>query len=181
MNVKQPTARSKRGIGIRDWGLGWMSDRFRAARAQVRIVGILILLILPMLACGYINPVYQANNEVRLAVYEYERETRGKVDDLVIDFQRNEPRIVFTGQNENGGRTVWLFRIGAREFFAQRPPEKSYLYIQNIDYNDDNTTATVTHFRGDGSSYQGRQLTLEKGVDRWQITQDIELDATESP
>jgi len=181
MNVKKKMADSGQRIGIGGWGSAWISDKLMAAPAQVRIAGILILLILPILACGYINPVYQTNNEVRLAVYEYEQKVRGKADDLVIDFDRSEPRILFAGQNEDGGRTVWLYRMGAREFFALRPPEKTYLYIQNIDYNDDYTTATVTIFRGDGSSYQGRQLTLEKGVDRWQVTGDIEFDATDSP
>jgi len=176
MNVKQPMASKKGEIGI-----GWISDWFVAAPAPMRVTGILLLLVLPMLACGYINPVYQTNNEVRLAVYNYEREERGKADDLVIDFQRNEPRILFPGQDENGGRTVWLYRLGAREFFALRSPEKTYLYIQNIEYNDDYTVATVTLFRGNGSSYQGRQLTLEKSTDRWLVMQDVEIDAAEAP
>jgi len=152
-----------------------------AAPVPVRVVGLFLLLLLPALACGYVNPVYQTNNEVRLAVYEYERAVCGKTDDLVIDFQRNEPRILFAGQNENGGRTVWLYRLGAREFFALRPPEKTYLYIQNIAYNNDYTGATVTVFRGDGSSYQGRQLMLEKDNEQWLVSQDVEIDATEAP
>ena len=159
----------------------WISDKLMAAPMPVRVVGLLLLSLLPALACGYVNPVYQTNNEVRLAVYEYERVVRGKTDDLVIDFQRNEPRILFAGQNENGGRTVWLYRLGAREFFALRPPEETYLYIQNIAYNIDYTTATVTIFRGDGSSYQGRKLTLEKDNDQWLVSQDVEIDATEAP
>jgi hypothetical protein len=177
MNVKQPMASNKQAIRERKWG--GILGRFVRASAPVRIVSVLVLLLLPILACGYINPVYQANNEVRLAVYEYERETRGKVDDLVIDFQRNEPRIVFAGQNENGGRTVWLYRLGAREFFALRPPEKTYLYIQQVTYNDDYTTATVTSFRGDGLGYQGRQLTLEKDNEQWLVIQDLEAQETE--
>lgn len=174
MNVKQPMASSKRAPG-------WISDKLMAAPIHVRVVGLLLLLLLPMLACGYVNPVYQANNEARLAVYEYEQAVRGKTDDLIIDFQRNEPRILFVGQNENGGRTAWLYRLGAREFFALRPPEKTYLYIQNIAYNNDFTTATVTVFRGDGSSYQGRQLTLEKNSEQWLVNQDIEINATDAP
>ena len=174
MNVKQQMASNYR--------VSWqISKKLKAAPVQARAVGVMLLLILPILACGYINPVYQTNNEVRLAVYEYERDVRGKTDDLVIDFDRNEPRILFAGQDEDGGRTVWLYRLGAREFFALRPPEKTYLYIQNIDYNSDYTSATVTTFRGDGSSYQGRQLTLERGNDRWQVTRDIEIDSPESP
>jgi hypothetical protein len=181
MNGKQPTASSKWRMAIRDQGLRRVSNLFVTAPAPIRGAGIFLLLLLPMLACGYINPVYEDNNEVRLAVYTYEQEVRGKTDDLVIDFQRSEPRVLFPGQNENGGRTVWLYRLGAREFFALRPPEKTYLYIQSIDYNKDQTIATVTHFRGDGSSFQGRQLTLEKNVDGWTVTQDIEIDAAESP
>ena len=179
MSVKQPMDRSKQGMGSRNQEL--ISDKLTSAPARLRAAGMLLLLILPMLACGYVNTVYQTNNDVRLAVYEYEREVRGKPDDLVIDFERSEPRILFAGQNENVGRTVWLYRLGAREFFALRPPEKTYLYIQNIAYNSDYTTATATLFRGDGSSYQGRQLTLEKDSDQWQVTQDIEINATEAP
>jgi hypothetical protein len=156
----------------------WKRDRILGnpvtVPAQLRVAGIITLLILPMLACGYVGNVYQNNNAVRQAVYAYEREMRGKPDDLVIDFERNEPRIVFENQSENGGRTVWLYRAGAKEFFALRPPEKSYLYIQNIEFNADYTSATATVFRGDGSGFWGRQLTLHNNDEQWQVIQDIE-------
>jgi hypothetical protein len=145
--------------------------------SRFRIVGILLLLILPALACGIINPRYQLNNEVRLAVYEYEREARGPVDDLVIDFQRDEPRIKFEGQSENGGRTVWLYRLGAKEFFALRPPEDTYLYIQKIEYNKDRSVATVKVFRGDGQGYEGRLLTLLRDKDHhWSVINEVEIE-----
>ena len=141
------------------------------------LVGILLLLALPALACGIINPRYQLNNEVRLAVYEYEREMRGPVDDLVIDFQRDEPRIKFERQNENGGRTVWLYQLGAKEFFALRPPEKTYLYIQKIEYNNDRS-ATVNVFRGDGRGYEGRQLILARDEnDHWSVVNEVEIES----
>jgi hypothetical protein len=155
---------------------GRFSGKFGPTSAPIRLLGILILLILPMLACGYVNPGLRVNNNVRLAVYNYEREVRGKTDDLVLDFERSEPRLVFAGQNEGGGRTVWLYRLGAGEFFTLRPPERSYLYIQSIKYNNDNhTSATVTVFRGDGSGYQGRELTLKKDNEQWQVIQDKEV------
>jgi hypothetical protein len=143
---------------------------------RFHLVGILLLLILPALACGIINPQYQLNNEVRLAVYEYEREARGPVDDLVIDFQRDEPRIKFEGQSENGGRTVWLYRLGAKEFFALRPPEDTYLYIQKIEYINDYTVATINVFRGDGRGYEGRQLTLQRDEEQhWSVVNEVEI------
>jgi hypothetical protein len=145
-----------------------------------RIVGLLIVLTLPALACGFSNPQYQINNEVRLAVYEYERETRGPVDDLVIHFRRDEPRIRFEGQNENGGRTIWLYPAGATEFFALRPSEKTYLYIQAIEYNDDRDVATVKVFRGDGTGYEGWQLTLQRDEDYdWVVTDENEINASD--
>jgi hypothetical protein len=93
---------------------------------------------------------------------------------LVIHFERDEPRVKFEGKNKNGGRTVWLYQLGAKEYFALRPPERRYLYIQKIEYNDDRSTATVKVFRGDGSGYQGRQLILIRdNNNEWTITDDI--------
>ena len=147
---------------------------------KFRLIVLFTLLILP--ACGAMNPRYQTNNQVRLAVYEYERKVRGPADDLVIDFQRDEPRIKFEGQNDNGGRTVWLYRAGAKEFFALRPPDSTYLYIQNIEYADNYRTATVKVFRGDGHGFKGRQLTLKLGNDgHWAVTTDVEIEPPASP
>jgi hypothetical protein len=171
MNLKSDKARfAFHASGISTSQALTVSSRFR-------LVGILLLLALPALACGIINPRYQLNNEVRLAVYKYEREMRGPVDDLVIDFQRDEPRIKFEGQSENGGRTVWLYRFGAKEFFALRPPEKTYLYIQEIEYNNDRSAATVNVFRGDGRGYKGRQLTLARDEnDHWSVVNEVEIE-----
>jgi hypothetical protein len=129
---------------------------------QLRLLLFLLMLTLPVLACGLLSPQYRRNNEVRLAVYEYERAQRGPVDELIIAFNRNEPRIKFEGQNENGGRTVWLDEFAAREFFELRRPDRSFLYVEQIEYFDNNLQATVTVYRGDGNSYEGRNLTLKR-------------------
>ncbi len=137
---------------------------------------LLICLLLLALACGVINPQYQFNNDVRLAIYEYEWKTRGPAADLVIHSNRDEPRIPFEGQNRNGGRTVWLPSAGAEEYFAIRPAERTYLYIQEIEYNEDRSTATVKVYRGDGAGYQGWQLTLTRDQNnRWSVMDEVEL------
>jgi hypothetical protein len=124
-------------------------------------------------ACSLIGSDYDQNNAVRLAVYQYERQIRGKTDDLVIHSLRTEPRIKFEGQAENGGRTVWLFDLAAREYFDLLPPDRSYMYIQTIGYNDDRTAATVDVYRGDSTGYQGQTLTLERQAGNgWQVVQD---------
>ena len=141
---------------------------------RYRLVIISMILILPLLACGLINPHYRLNNDVRLAVYEYEREVRGPVDDLVIDFKRDEPRLRFDGQNENGGHTIWLYNLGVREYFTLRPQQATYLYIQAIEFSDDFKTATATVYRGDGAGFAGRWLTLAKEEGKqWVVTDDV--------
>ena len=124
-------------------------------------------------ACGLVNSDYDQNNEVRLAVYQYERHIRGKADDLVIHSFRTEPRIKFVGQAVNGGRTVWLFELAAEEYFNLLPTGRSYLYIQKINYNSDRTEATVDVYRGDTTGYQGQTLTLQRqAASGWKVTGD---------
>jgi hypothetical protein len=138
---------------------------------------IFIILLLPGVACGTVNPEYQLNNEVRQAVYAYERETRGPVKDLVIHFRRDEPRVRFAGQNQNGGHSVWLYPAGAEEYFSSRPQTAAYLYIQEIQYNPDHRSATVKVYRGDGSGYQGWQLTVTREADgHWAVTEAVKIE-----
>lgn len=140
---------------------------------------IFIVLLLPSVACGTVNPEYQFNNEVRQAIYTYERETRGPVKDLVIHFQRDEPRVRFVGQNQNGGHSVWLYPAGAEEYFSTRPRTATYLYIQEIQYNEDHSSATVKVYRGDGSGYRGWQLTVTKHADgHWVVTDEVEIEGS---
>ena len=128
--------------------------------------------------CGPFNPLYQRNNQVRLAVYAYERQERGKSDDLVIYFYRTEPRVKFEGQMDNDGRTVWLFDLAAREYFELLPPGRSYMVIQQIEYDSQQTRATVDVYRGDTTGYRGRTLTLAHAADEgWQVVDDAVITA----
>lgn len=146
---------------------------------RYRLLLLLGGLLLTLLACGLFTPQYQLNNQVRLAVYNYERAQRGPVNELVIAFNRNEPRLKFEGQNENGGRTVWLYDLAAREYFAERSPDSTFMYIQKIEYFDNYRRAIVTVYRGDGQGYIGRELTLQQDnpSDPWQIVAEQLLDA----
>lgn len=135
------------------------------------------VLFLATIACGPINPLYQRNNEVRLAVFAYESAKRGPVKDLVIHFRRDEPHIRFDRQSQNGGDTVWLYPAAAQEFFATRPQTDSYLYIQEIKFGEDQQSATVSVYRGDGSGYQGWQLTvIRQANSQWVVTAEEELE-----
>jgi len=151
-----------------------MKFRLRILPSKIRLLLVLSFLLLPALACGLVNPQYRLKNEVRLAVYDYERQVRGPVDDLVIYFKRDEPRVKFKGQHETGGRTVWLYNLGVADYFALRSPQDTYLYIQAIDFSDDNQTATATIYHGGGDGYTGRRLTLSRGRDpTWTVTAEV--------
>jgi len=143
------------------------------SRKQLLYLAIFASLILSVSACGLIGSDYNQNNAVRLAAYQYERQIRGKADDLVIHSFRTEPRIKFEGQAENGGRTVWLFELAAREYFDLLPTGRTYMYIQEINYNADRTAATVDIYRGDKAGYQGQTLTLLRQTSSdWQVVED---------
>ncbi len=148
------------------------------SKPRDRLLLLLGGLLLTLLACGLFTPQYQLNNQVRLAVYNYERAQRGPVNELVIAFNRNEPRLKFEGQNENGGRTVWLYDLAAREYFAERSPDSTFMYIQKIEYFDNYRRAIVTVYRGDGQGYIGRELTLQQDnpTGQWQVITEQLLD-----
>lgn len=137
---------------------------------------ILLLLALLLLACGLSQPLSLPPNQIRLAVYEYERATRGPADQLIIHFQRDEPRFTFPGQNEDGRRTVWVDNFGAGEYFDKLPPQTTYLYIQTAREGDTPNTAAATVYRGDGAGYEGYELTLTRNPDGdWQVTEEVSI------
>ncbi len=139
---------------------------------------LLFLLILPILACNLSSPLSLPQNQIRLAVYEYEQANYGPTDQLVVHFQRTEPRFTFPNQNVEGRRTVWVDNFGAGEYFSKLPPQTTYLYIQNISKGDAENSATVTVYRGDGAGYEGHQLTLtESPGGSWQVTDEASIAA----
>ncbi len=140
----------------------------------------LIMLLLPILACSLAAPQNEVNNQVRQAVYQYERGTRGYAQVLVVRFERSEPRIRFSGQyEENNGRTFWVENFGEWEYFRTRPPTETYLYIGEINYSSP-ITAVVYVYRGGGEAEQVNQeweLTLTKPItDTWQVTQEVKIE-----
>lgn len=151
-----------------------MKFPFKLPPSKTCLILVLSILLWPAVACGLINPQYRLKNDVRLAVYAYERQIRGPVDELVIYFKRDEPRIKFEGQYETGGRTIWLYDLGVTDYFAVRSPQDTYLFIQTVDFGDDHQTATATVYRGDGKGYAGRKLTLSREPDEsWTVIAEV--------
>ena len=52
---------------------------------------------------------------------------------------------------------------------------QTYLYIQEIHYGEGQNVATIKVYRGDGTGYQGWQLTLTREASvQWAVTGEVE-------
>ena len=103
-----------------------------------------IALLLPLSACAGWST--SENDAVRRAVIQHKLDEPGiVVDDLVIRLSPRE----FRGELGDSSRLVWLvsnafdrqYREG--EYFRLRDPERSYLFIQDVRYDNSRNAATV--------------------------------------
>jgi hypothetical protein len=133
---------------------------------------LLTLLVLASTACdanlgGATNQRY---NAVRRAAVAYELRTRGPADELLVDFGFLEWRdnLGFTS-----GRTVWLNPIAPDEFFSQRDPGRSYIYLRTPTEHGDDVLIEVE--RSGAQGVHTRQLTLRQSGGVWQVVADEAL------
>lgn len=128
----------------------------------------LALLALASLACNLVglgDQTNQRNNAVRRVALAHEVESRGPVDEVLVDFGFLEWRdnLGFTG-----GRTVWLNPVARDEFLAQRDPQRTYIYLHSpVDEGD---AVAIEVERGGPAATQARRLTLHLGEGGWQVT-----------
>lgn len=131
------------------------------------VVLILLASILSTLACGIGGPITRRNNDVRRAALAYELSTRGPVDEVLVAFGLAEVRdnLGFTG-----GNTVWLNWTAEAEYFRQRDPSKSYLFLHDLNY--DQGMASILVDRADKRGVQYRKFTLRREGATWQVASD---------
>jgi hypothetical protein len=134
---------------------------------------VLVLGVLASLACnigGLGNATNQRDNAVRRAALTYELQTRGSADELLVDFGFLEWR---DNLGFIDGRTVWLNPAARDEFFAERDPRRTYIYLRSPAEQDGNVLLEVE--RGDPDSVHVHRLTLRVESGAWQVTGDDEL------
>ncbi len=137
------------------------------------IVLAVLLLLLSVLACGIGGPITRRNNEVRRVALAYELSTRGPVDEVLVAFGLTEVR---DNLGFEGGNTVWLNRFAEAEYFRQRDTNQSYLFLHDLNYDEE--IASILMDRGDGSDVQYRKLTLRREGGAWEVVSD---EPTEPP
>ena len=143
---------------------------------RLPIVLALSVLLSSTLACGIGGPITRHNNDVRRAALTYELATRGPVDEALVAFGLTEVR---ENLGFEGGNTVWLNWAAEAEYFRERDPSKSYLFLHDLRY--DGSTATILIDRGDTKGVQYRRLTLRPGETAWVVVSDESVEATSSP
>jgi hypothetical protein len=112
----------------------------------------------------------QRNNAVRRAALNYEIDTRGPADELLVDFGLLEWR---DDLGFAAGRTVWLSPVARDEFLVERNPECTYIYLHApIEAGE---TATIEVTRGGPTATTSHRLTLYASAGAWQVVGDEPL------
>ncbi len=113
---------------------------------------------------------------VRSAVVAHELDESGLyVDDLIIRLSPGAVRADFG----HGSRMVWLVSSGWErryregEYFRLRDPERSYLFLHEIRYDDSRTRAEVTAVLYTASSGAvTKELSLSKTAAGWKVSSE---------
>lgn len=128
---------------------------------------ILFLVMISLSACELIGLVNNpTNNAIRRIIVEYEVETNGLTQELVIYHQRGETRLDFEYPFE---REVWLYEFALNEYFKVRLAERSYIYIDKIHAQEENVYVWVR--RSDGINVIESVYYLQQIEDAWQIVE----------
>jgi hypothetical protein len=144
-------------------------------RAPRAILILATLFLLPQLsACA--SWWNSESDSVRRTVIAHELDESGtQVDDLVIRLSPQEFRADFG----HGSRMVWLvsnpierlYREG--EYFRLRDPERSYLFIQDVRYDESHSEAAVTIVLGlVDQNPTTKDVTLRQKAGEWAVVSE---------
>jgi hypothetical protein len=146
---------------------------------RAKTVASIFLLLVVVSACAVWGE--SESDAIRRAVITHELDDRGlPVDDLIIRLSPGEFRADFG----HGSRVVWLVSPEYQrqyiegEYFRVHDPERSYLFVQDIAYNDFHDQATVGFVLYLGSGQPAaREITLHKKADSWEVISERPLEA----
>jgi hypothetical protein len=144
-------------------------------RAPREILILATLVLLPQLsACA--SWWDSESDSVRRALIAHELDESGmQVDDVVIRLSPREFRADFG----HDSRMLWLVSnpierpYREREYFRLRDPERSYLFIQDVRYDESRSTATVTVVHGlVDQNPTTKDITLRKTASEWDVVSE---------
>ncbi len=145
----------------------------------------LILVIAATIMSGLVGCAswWKSENElIRRAVIEHELDQSGlHVDDVIVRLSPGEFRADFG----HGSRMVWLVsnplqrRYREGEYFRLRDPERSYLFLQEIRYEESRARAKVTTVLDAASTGAvTKEVSLSRTATGWEVTSERPEDGT---
>ncbi len=148
-------------------------------RGVLRVAGLAALFV--VLAVSGCSSWWDSENDaVRRAVVSHELDEQGiAVDDLIVRLSPSEFRADFG----HGSRMVWLvsnalerpYREG--EYFSQRDPGRSYLFIQDVRYDSEHSQAMVrVELYGGSGDPVAKDLTLLRTGTRWEVASETPVE-----
>jgi len=147
-------------------------------RTPRQVVILTILVLLPHLsACA--SWWDSESDSVRRTVIAHELDEAGaRVDDLVIRLSPQEFRADF-GRDS---RMVWLVSnpierlYREREYFRLRDPRRSYLFVQDVRYDESRSEATVTVVLGlVGHDPTAKDISLRQKAGEWEVVSETSV------
>jgi len=150
-----------------------------ARTLRTGIVASTVFLLVAVSACAVWGE--SESDVIRRAVIAHELDERGlRVDDLIIRLSPGEFRADFG----YGSRIVWLVSPGYQrqyiegEYFKIHDPERSYLFVQDIAYDNSHNQATVgvVLYLGNGQ-LAAKEITLHKKSGFWEAISERRLEA----
>ena len=151
-------------------------DFGQIVKGMVRTAAVPAMFILPLLVSACAGWAQADSDAVRRAVIAHELDERGvQVDELIIRLSPGE----FRADLGYGDRIVWLVsppyqrQYREAEYFNVRGAERSYLFVQDITYDDSHNQASVgvVLYLTTGQ-LTTKEVTLHKKGGSWEISPD---------
>ncbi len=149
-------------------------------KTSVVVASIAVLLFLP--ACtAWWNAERDA---IRRAVVAHEMDVQGReLDDVIVRLSPGE----FRADLGHGSKMVWLVSTGLdrqyreEEYFRVRDPQRSYVFVQDVDVNSSQNQANVgiVVWLGSGKPI-GKELSLHKENENWEVSSERVLSGERS-
>jgi hypothetical protein len=147
-----------------------------------RAVSVTCVLLFALSACTVWGE--SESDAVRRAVVAHELDERGvQVDDLIIRLSPGD----FRADSGHGTKIVWLVSPGYQrqyregEYFRVRDPDRSYLFVQDIDYDEFHDQATVgVVLRLESGELTSKEINLHKEGNAWQVVSQRVLEISEN-
>lgn len=141
-------------------------------KTSVVVASVAVLLLLPACTAWWDSE----RDAIRRAVVAHEIDAQGReLDDVIVRLSPGE----FRADLGHGSKMVWLVSTALDrqhredEYFRVRDPERSYLFVQdvNVDSSQERASVGIVVWPGSGKPIS-KELSLRKENQSWQVSSE---------